>query len=282
MAGLSTAELACLGGDLEDCGDALGLLPSLLMIGTRKGGTTALSNVLREHPAILMPNCKAAMQARGMCVWDKEVRYFSRGIGQKLDMCWYRNLYRCEPSVEGAATGAHSPKTKRIGFDGSPDYLIMPEHAIEYMQARLGHRAKLVALLRNPADRFYSAYNMAMNEEREKEKSRQRNGEEPALVTYSKFAEELDRLLACAPECQNEKKVIRMFFHYGLYAKHLTPYVWHFGRDMIRQCIMSSTCIVSLARSLGSGLINEGGGPGLINNEPFCPSHIFVLPCLNK
>ena len=32
------------------------------------------------------------------------------------------------------------------------------------MRLALGAQAKLVALLRNPADRFYSAYNMGMNE----------------------------------------------------------------------------------------------------------------------
>ena len=69
---------------------------------------------------------------------------------------------------------------ERVGFDGSPDYLVrrfpssqpmrhmaltaiacrqvMPDAALERMRAQLGANVKLFALLRNPTFRFYSAY----------------------------------------------------------------------------------------------------------------------------
>ena len=149
----------------------LGPVPLLQLIGTRKGGTTALSDHLLSHPYLLKPDCRRQpgwpRTARSlMCVWDKEVRYFSRGFQlagaddqrtradeEMVDMCWYRSLYPCVP--EGAP---------HVTFDGSPDYLTMPEPKVAAMWLALGPRARLVALLRNPADRFYSAYNMGMNE----------------------------------------------------------------------------------------------------------------------
>ena len=104
------------------CESAGGLLPSLLLIGTRKAGTTALANALREHPFIVMPNCTRArlhpFARHAMCVWDKEVRYFSRGLGRDLiDACWYRGLYNC-PNVDDVNAQRYT------AFDGSPDYLV--------------------------------------------------------------------------------------------------------------------------------------------------------------
>ena len=119
----------------RDTGEQLGPVPLIQLIGTRKGGTTALSDHMLAHPHLLAPDCHThkrewprVAQSR-MCVWDKEVRYFSRGFrgpgarqGQPLgsvDLCWYRSLYPCVP--------AGAP---HVGFDGSPDYLTMPEDKV--------------------------------------------------------------------------------------------------------------------------------------------------------
>ena len=200
-----------------------------LLIGTRKGGTTALSSLLKLHPSIVMPNCSRVdrAQAGGVCWWDKEVRYYSRAV-KKFDACWYRGLYSC-PS------GAN----RYVAFDGSPDYFILDAAAVARMSADLGGRARvrLIAMLRNPSDRFYSAYNMGMSEHLQKQM-----GSNQALAgaadridaaTYSRFASEIDRLIACAPECPHEPKVVRMFFHYGLYAQHLQTYIDAFGREAL-------------------------------------------------
>lgn len=236
----------------DDCSGA-GLLPSLLLIGTRKAGTTALSNLLREHPAIQMPACEAMkrrasavgamsrLRARerftsaapaGMCVWDKEVRYFSRGISRGLDLCWYRSLYQCKADETGSepARGV----TPRVGFDGSPDYFVLPEPVVRSMSQLLGPRARLIALLRNPADRFYSAFNMGMNEHlMNKRGAFASTAASPPQVRYDEFAGSLDRYLLCAPDCPNEPGVVSMFFQYGLYARHLMPFVSHFGRERL-------------------------------------------------
>lgn len=212
-----------------------GLLPTLLLIGTRKGGTTALSNILVQHPQVVPPACSSPLlawpasasvqrKARGtMCVWDKETRYFSRGVRVGLDLCWYRSLYHCAGGGDGGG---------RAAFDGSPDYLVLEKPAVEAMALALGPRARLVALLRNPSDRFYSAYNMAYNE-RLGRLRRARNRTSASSVTYAGFAAKLDRLVACAPGCPLEDRVVGMFFNYGLYASHLRTYRAAFGAGAI-------------------------------------------------
>lgn len=207
---------------------ARGLLPSLLIVGARKSGTTALSALLAQHPAIQMPDCKTnamrwpARVRKTMCVWDKEVRFFSRGtrMANGVDLCWYRSLYPCVPAP---AAGAAAPPV-RIAFDGSPDYLVMSNGAVASMATALGKRAKLVALLRDPSDRFYSACNMAMNEKRGR----------GSPYSYTEFASSLDRWLACADSgCTAETQVVSMFFEYGMYARHVRKFFEHFGRERV-------------------------------------------------
>ena len=125
----------------RDAGEQLGLgpVPLIQLIGTRKGGTTALSDHMLAHPHLLAPDCRThkrdwpRVAQSKMCVWDKEVRYFSRGFRrvqaqslESVDLCWYRSLYPCVP------VGA-----PHVGFDGSPDYLTMPEDKVA---AQASHR----------------------------------------------------------------------------------------------------------------------------------------------
>jgi uncharacterized membrane protein YgcG len=272
------------------CGPSGTVLPSLLLIGTRKGGTTALANLLRDHPQIIMPNCKAGhhdLRASQMCVWDKEVRYFSRGVNKGIELCWYRNLDQCpvralpnrrpspshkhcrqfnhhgsvlslaSPQAHGDGDGVGgggssdsdaggglrdevvTSSSSFVGFDASPDYMVIPDAAISRMASQLGKGARLVLLLRNPADRFYSAYNMGMNEHLDRRRSVRRASSLPPAgggetdgehaVSYGTFARELDRLLLCAPTCAEEPAVVAMFFNYGLYARHIQRFAAHFG-----------------------------------------------------
>ena len=259
-------------------GEQLGPVPLIQLIGTRKGGTTALSDLMLAHPHLLAPDCSTHKQwwprvAQGrMCLWDKEVRYFSLGFRSpasakqplgSMDLCWYRSLYPCVP---GGAP--------HVGFDGSPDYLTMPEDKVAAMRLALGAQAKLVALLRNPADRFYSAYNMGMNEElgksggfgrrrrnrrellvvrdgdggdggsgsggggavasRGREMSEKAAGEKVAgELTYQGFAAALPRYLKCAPECKDERGPVWMFFAFGMYAEHLRKFQRHFAESQL-------------------------------------------------
>lgn len=105
-----------------------------------------------------------------MCWFNKEVRYFSRGRNAGVGICWYRDRYSCLPQ-----TG-----TTYAVFDGSPDYFVIPEADVASMAVTLGSHTHLVAMLRNPADRFYSAYNMGMSERKRRTSA--------SDATYDEFA----------------------------------------------------------------------------------------------
>ena len=101
-------------------------LPSFLCLGTQKGGTTTLHNLLAQHPQVFLPACK-------------EVHYFSLHDQQPLS--WYAEHY------SAAQPG------QRCG-DITPYYLFHPR-APQRIQQVLP-QAKLIVLLRDPVERTLS------------------------------------------------------------------------------------------------------------------------------
>ncbi len=106
-------------------------LPSALIIGAQRSGTTSLFNYLAQHPDVLPPVVK-------------EVHYFDLHYARGIQ--WYRGRFPFR----------HRLRRGTLTIDASPYYLphpLAPERA-----ARLLPQAKLVALLRNPVDRALSHY----------------------------------------------------------------------------------------------------------------------------
>ena len=117
-----------------------GDLPDFLIIGTQKGGTTFLYNILRRHP-----HFKAAAK--------KEIHFFDaprfrRGVD------WYRTQFPRQQRRNGQ---------KVITGEASPYYLFYP-HAPRRVAETIP-RVKLLALLRNPVDRAYSDYQHTLRQE---------------------------------------------------------------------------------------------------------------------
>ena len=117
-------------------------MPEFLIIGTQKGGTTFLYNVLRRHPYF-----KAAVK--------KEIHFFDtpkfrRGVD------WYRTHFPQQQQRNGQRV---------ITGEASPYYLFHP-HAARRVAETIP-RVKLIALLRNPVDRAYSDYQHTFRQKHE-------------------------------------------------------------------------------------------------------------------
>ena len=106
--------------------------PDFIIIGAQKAGTTALYRYLSLHPGIIATK-------------EKEHRFFN---------C-EKNYVKGPGFYQGLFSGA-SPY--QLTFDASPGYLVEPQ-----VSERIYHynpQVKLIALLRNPVDRAYSAWQM--------------------------------------------------------------------------------------------------------------------------
>lgn len=104
------------------------MLPSFLIIGGQRCGTTSLYRYLSKHPEV----------HPGLV---KEIQFFTLNYGKGVD--WYRSQFPAQRA------GGRS-------FDASPYYLFHPK-APERASGLLPE-AKLIALLRNPVDRAFSHY----------------------------------------------------------------------------------------------------------------------------
>ncbi|MDJ0553024.1 MAG: sulfotransferase domain-containing protein [Microcoleaceae cyanobacterium MO_207.B10] len=109
--------------------------PDFLIIGAQKPGTTSLYNYLIQHPQILKNNS------------FKEVHYFNVPENYSQGLSWYLG---------------HFPNRFRKGdkltLDATPNYLELP-HIPQLIKQHLGN-IKMIAVLRNPVDRAYSAWKM--------------------------------------------------------------------------------------------------------------------------
>ena len=131
------------------------VLPSFLVLGAQKAGTTWLYHMLAHHPQIFMPDCKEVH------FWDKQ---YAKGYA------WYEALFKeegSEPAGELSlvARSASGSSSRQGGREGSalkrrgeitPAYAILPPETIAEIHARYPN-LRLIYLVRNPIDRFIGA-----------------------------------------------------------------------------------------------------------------------------
>lgn len=132
------------------------MLPNFIIAGATRSGTTSLYYYLKQHPEISFPNLK-------------EPRYFSsynltlpqhgpgdHTVDEKLITMFedYEKLYK---NVEN----------NRVG-DASSEYLYHFETSADKIKDTLGD-IPIIIILRNPAERAYSAYNNLVRDGRETE-----------------------------------------------------------------------------------------------------------------
>ncbi|OGF53201.1 MAG: sulfotransferase [Candidatus Fraserbacteria bacterium RBG_16_55_9] len=131
-------------------------MPNFLVIGAAKCGTTSLYQYLKQHPQIYVTPIKET----NFFALDGQQLDF-RGPGDQEAKCRFSitdvETYRAQ--FQGVTT------EKALG-EVCPAYLYSPR-APERIQHHVPH-AKLIAVLRNPVERAYSSYLMAVRVGRER------------------------------------------------------------------------------------------------------------------
>lgn len=121
------------------------VMPNFLILGAANSGTTSLYDYLKQHPDIYMPEVK---EPRFFAFEDEALKFC--GPGDE-----HRNANSVTRLDEYRALFSGVTKEKAIG-EASPPYLYIPKAA-----ERIRHHipnAKLIAILRNPADRAFSNF----------------------------------------------------------------------------------------------------------------------------
>ena len=176
------------------------VLPNFLVIGAAKAGTTSLYSYLKQHPAIFMSEVK-------------EPRFFAPEVYTD-----YNNVVR-----SGGRKIPFTPEEYERLFADVTTETAIGEASTEYLYfpgvaARIKERipeVKLIAILRNPVERAFSAFCYQL-----------RDDEEP-LSFESALAAESDRI----------KQGYRQGWHYqqvGFYAEQVARYQKTFKPEQIR------------------------------------------------
>lgn len=170
------------------------LAPSFFIIGAQKAGTSALFTMLARHPDVLAPTVKEHS------FFDNDANY-AKGIKA------YLREFPFSPLRGG-----------KITFEATPDYLFF-----KAAPARLHTHfpeAPLVAVLRDPVKRAYSAWNMY--------RSFGHGSRYAHLHDPRTFAQAVDDELA-----GNTKEAAHLYLARGLYAEQVARYQGLFGRERL-------------------------------------------------
>lgn len=160
-------------------------LPAFVVIGAVKGATTWIAHQLRQHPRLWLP--------------DAEPHYFSDRYDRGVD--WYRALFAAAPP-------------DRIVGEKSADYLAHPDAPARIAATLPGVR--LVAQLRDPAERAYSDYCM--------------------LYRRGQVGGDLRRYLT------RRDRAGARFLDGGCYARHLDRWFARIPRDAVQVLLYDDVC----------------------------------------
>jgi Sulfotransferase domain len=175
-------------------------LPSVLIIGAQKGGTTSLFNYLAEHPDVLQP-------------LGKEVHYFDLHYSNGEN--WYRGRF---PYARRLGRGA-------LTLDASPYYMLHPLAPVRAAELLPG--VKIIALLRDPVDRALSHYQHEARAGREPLSFEEALDREP-----ERLAGEEERLLR-EPYYYSWNHHRYTYTARGLYLVQLQRWMQHFPRSQL-------------------------------------------------
>lgn len=160
-------------------------LPNLICPGAEKAGTTSLYSILLQHSEIFDPGIKEPMFFN---------RYFDKGLRE------YAKLYsKCREEIY------------------IPDFTVLymtHEIYVQRILDTLGSDIKIIILLRNPVDRFFSHYHM-----------NRKNGSELEEDISVVFNRDKAKFMKNADDSG--------YFSHGLYSRQVGWFLSRFPRDNI-------------------------------------------------
>lgn len=168
---------------------------NFLIIGAMKSGTTSLFKYLSEHPQVYMPP-------------GKEADFFSNNKNFSNGFSWYRKKYFNSAS-QMVLWGEASPQYMCFDFVPERIYSILPN-------------VKLIAILRNPINRAYSHYRMAV-----------RRG-----VEKGSFEECVETLIKRGGATDDKVDLERNFIQFGEYGRIFLNYLKYFSKSNVKIIFM--------------------------------------------
>ena len=177
--------------------------PNLFLVGAQKSGTTTLAVMLRQHPEVFMST-------------PKEPGYLAFGEAGYTGLDGYGRLAHAASWVvrsEADYLDLFRDADGRQNVLGEASTWYLSESGCAERLRDYSPEARIVMILRQPAERAYSAWSHA-----------RRDGEEPC----ERFADALD-----AEAIRNNPSHLLRYREMGHYARYLRHYLEVFGRERV-------------------------------------------------
>jgi hypothetical protein len=176
---------------------ALRPLPSFIVIGAQKCGTTSLHDYLAQHPAIVPSRVK-------------EVQYFDVPSRYAWGPDWYRSQFPLS-----------STRRPTLAFESTPNYLFHRD--VPARMAQLVPDVRLIALVRHPGVRAVSGYRHEIRKGRE------------TLTLKDALLAEADRVAPALAARGYDSPVLRncSYLGRGRYAEQLDRYYEAFPAEHV-------------------------------------------------
>jgi hypothetical protein len=191
------------------------ILPSFLIIGAQRAGTTTLYYSLRDHREIVGPRASTREAAN----WSKELHFFDKRFDRGVD--WYRSFF----PLEARRRLAHLRGRTMLACEATPSYLFHP--AVPERVAATLPDVRLIALLRDPVERAYSHYQL----------NRRRNREdlsfEDAVAAEERRLAGWDEPAIRNPGHRRARRRKHSYLGRGLYADQIERWLSFFPREQL-------------------------------------------------
>lgn len=181
-------------------------MPNFFIIGAQKAGTTSLYHYLAQHPQIYMSPVKEPRFFDHEINSDGEVVEVGRGVSVRHSTPKFSNIEEYRTLFRGV-------RNETSVGEATPLYINTPGTAERIK--RYVPEARVIALLRNPADRAYSSFLHA-----------RRYGKEPLTDFAQALREEEDR-------ARDNWRNVFLYRSAGLYHAQLQRYFDLFGREKV-------------------------------------------------
>jgi hypothetical protein len=184
-------------------------LPSFILVGAQRAGTTSLFRALVSHPLMYSAN------------YHKGVNYFD--VNYARDFSWYQGHF---PATAALRKGSRGITGEPITFEASGYYMFHPLAA--QRMARHLPEVRILAMLRDPVERGYSAWKHELARGYETESSFERALE----LEDDRLAGQAERMVA-DPGYQSFSHRHHAYVRRGQYAEQLLRLRAFFPPDRI-------------------------------------------------
>jgi hypothetical protein len=226
----------------------LRILPDFLIVGAQKAGTSSLHYYLESHPQLVGPRDRKELH-----FFD---RHFSSGVGH------YKSYF---PTIAGRALRATTSGAPILAFESTPEYMLFPQASARIHEV-LGP-IPLIALLRDPIDRAWSAYRMYANYDLDATF-------EEVLNSDADLATHEGRSLDPAQSTLTRRFQETPLLTRGLYADQLRTLYEHWPRERVHVIDFADLCrdpaatTTAILERLGLPPLERDSWPAVNANEP--------------